>query len=230
MNNRCNLYKYIDNLLNQDDLMLEYEINSEIISDEPFEEYIDRYIKRKSIIYENPMEYYKNGNILKYVKKSPSLYLEFYKNTRYKSSNINKIINNNKFTIIPISLSEFKKDNNKHHFGHSILAIYIKKEDKFYILDLSGAAYKYDYFIESLNNMFEKYEILDKMNELQQREYRVEYYNGESVGYCVSWCYLFIICYIIDNENYEIVYIIYGILCACDGNPITLRKLIRNFT
>lgn len=230
---RCKIYKFIDDLLNQEDLMALYEINENEFKTEYFINYMNRYRKVKNIIYKNPMNCDENGNISKddvgynsdYLP-STELFIEFYKNKYYRLFNINQIkSNNDKITIIPVNLTH--SENIKKH-GHLILVFYIKNEDKFYILDPSGISSTFYYFIDAITIMFENYEIIVEMNQLQQREGQIENYNGEIGGYCEPWCYLFIKCYMIDYTNLN--EIIECILCACNGDPIILRKLIRIFS
>ena len=134
------------------------------------------------------------------------------------------------FTVIPVHLYNFDSVNFKRSEHHSIVVIFSKKEDLFYILDPSGVSEDYSFFEYAKNKFFPNNKTIKLMNKLQFIESKIPYLENELDGYCHAWSALFIKCFLLYHKDKEIEEIIDCILNTCNNDSISLRKLVRIFS
>lgn len=133
-----------------------------------------------------------------------------------------------KFTIVPITIKQLDSQTDKK--SHMILAIYIKKEDKFYIFDSNiSTSDFYSYYYNAIDIFFNNYEFIDHANKIQFSEGFATNLDCEIYGYCTIWCCLFITFYVKFNNELSMNEIVNSILVYANTPP-KLRDLIRSFT
>jgi hypothetical protein len=227
---------YLDQILNLDDedgIKIEYDhMEYELF----FPKYIERIQKIPQIKFFTP-RYNTEGKKI-YYYHSTSLRLDLYDDREYVNDTLNIIkslnepfllINGSLFPTIPTNGNSKNETLDGSTIGHSILIIYDKKKNQFYIIDSNGAASLYKYYDIAKRIFFdEPIEIKEAMI-LQRLESKLSVFENEVDGYCVAWSYLYGILFILSDTK-DIEEITAVIMKKCNNSPVKLRKLIRNFT
>ena len=227
---------YLDQILNLDDGNGIEMIYDHMEYESFFPKYIERIQKVKQIKFFTP-RYNTEGKRI-YYYHSTSLRLDLYDDREYVKDILDSIklsneqfllINGSLYPTIPTNGTNKNETFNNKYIGHSILIIYDKKKNQFYIIDSNGAANLYKYYDIAKRIFFdEPIEIKEAMI-LQQLEAKLTDFENELDGYCVAWSYLYAILFIL-SETKDIKEIPTVIMRKCDNSPVKLRKLIRNFT
>lgn len=229
---------YIDYLLNIEDsngMEIEYEQKEYEAS---FPKYLERIHKISLPKFYTP-RYNSSGQIVN-IYNSKELKLNQFFDEDYISDVLKEIkTSDTEFKVFEASLMPALANNihvNKttinQWIGHSILIIYIKKDDQFYIIDSNGAASIYTYYGEAKRSFFGNPIEIKESLILQRLEEKIENFESEIGGYCTAWAYLYAVLFVYSDkkDNGTIIDIASLILTKCENNPIKLRKLIRNFT
>lgn len=123
------------------------------------------------------------------------------------------------------------------NIAHSVLIVYWKDENKFYICDSTGTHGDCQKTYETLNKIYDvvfdsNYEIIGySIQDLEQKNKYVRYLNGEySRGYCLAWTYL--LAYIIIKYNWiglRTIDLIELMKWNIEYSPKLSRQLVRGF-
>jgi hypothetical protein len=173
--------------------------------------------------------YYYMTNELIFSLFTNKSYVKHVIETIKSSENIFSIINCSLYPVIDMNGSKKNETTINTWNAHSILVIYIKKDDIFYIIDTDNIDGIYTYYEYARYMFFNRFIVIEETNILQCLEYKAKNYEGEFDGYCVAWSYLFANLFLLSYDG-NINKILNLILYKCESNPTKLRKLIRNFT